>query len=195
MLRSFALLLTTSACTFGATISNTNVVLSTTSPFSEYSLTIYQDAAATDPTSIFFDRQGQNLIFRNSNADEGSEWYFANFNDVFTASTISQGAFTAFGQVDQAYNVGFGDFYFGVNTGNGFQGASPRREIFGWALLRNTAGGLQLIESTVTYDNPGIQIGTTTTVPEPTTVSLLTLAVVGVFIIRRRDRSTNPRQA
>jgi hypothetical protein len=92
MLKTFALLLITSAVSFAATISGTNVVLSTNTGYSDYQLTIYQDSAATDFTSIFFDHQGQSLIFRDYNIDEGSDWYFANFNNVFTASTISQAA-------------------------------------------------------------------------------------------------------
>lgn len=191
MLKSFALLLATSVVASGATISGANVVLSTNSGISEYALTIYQDAAATNPTSIFFDRQGQNLIFRTYNVDESSDWYFANFDNLFTAASISQGAFMAFNQVNQSYNVGFGDFYLGVNTGSGFQGGSPGREIFGWALLRNSANGLQLLGSAVTYDSPGIRIGTTTTVPEPTTVFLLSLASVGSLSVRRRSPLAN----
>lgn len=191
MTKSFAFLLATSAVASAATISGTNVVLSTNAGFSDYTLTVYQNAGATDPTSIFFDRQGQNLIFRTYNVDESSDWYFADYNNSFTAASISQSAFMAFNQVDQSYNVGFGDFYLGVNTGNGFQGGSPGREVFGWALLRNSANGLQLLENAVTYDSPGIRVGTTTTVPEPTTLFLLSLASVGSLSVRRRSLLAN----
>ena len=186
MLKSLALLLTTSAATFATVVSDTNVTLRVPGYFYQYALRIYQDAAATDYTEIEFDRSGQNLTLRMENADEGSDWYFAALNNPFTAATISQGSFTPFSPAQPTHNVGFTDFYFGINTGRGFAGGTPGREVFGWALLRNSASGLQLLGSAVTYDRPGIVIGTTTTVPEPTAALLLAGAAFPLLLRRRR---------
>ena len=145
-------------------------------------LLIYQDAGATDPTSILFDRVGTDLIYRTMNVDEGSDWYFCVIGDEFSAATISTHNFTPFNQSGQSYAVGYGEFYMGMNTGRGFVGpGEPRRDVFGWARMSNSPSGIVLVGSGVTYDSPGVYIGTTSTVPEPATLllGLFGLAVIG----------------
>ena len=44
-------------------------------PSSDYALTVFQDAEATDPTSIFFNYIDSQLIFVTTNIDEASDWY------------------------------------------------------------------------------------------------------------------------
>lgn len=135
-----------------------------------------------DPTSIYFDLEGSVLVYRGLNVDEGSQWYFANLNDAFTAAAISQGAFREFGQ---SHSIDLGDFYMGVNTGVG----NHPRSAFGWALLRNTGNSLQLLGSGMTYDQQGIYIGTMTTIPEPVSLPLLTLTAIVASSLCKRNRS------
>lgn len=192
MFKSLIILVVSAACSNAAVITNTNINLSSGGggfPEYDYSLTINQYPVYSDPTSIFFDRQDDNLIFRAYNLDEGSDWYFSNLNDTFNAYTISQGAFTAFNALDQSYLVGYGDFYLGVNTSFGMQ-PEPGRAIFGWALLRNSATGLELLGSGVSYDVPGIIIGTTM-VPEPSAALPASIALIPLLLSRRR--STKPK--
>lgn len=189
MLRLIIISLYSYATSFGAVVSNTNISLASGSglffPY-DYQLTIQQFSVSFDPTSIFFNRQGENLVFLGMNLDEGSDWYFADLNDVFRASTISQGLFPTFNSVGQSYAVGYTDFYLAVNTSPGFSFQNPEdsRTIFGWALLRNSIGGLQLLESGVSYDAPGIIVGTTM-VPEVSSTTMFGVSALAILFARR----------
>ena len=61
----------------------------------DYKLTVQQDPAFdVNPTSILFDRDGlTRLRFVIQNADEGSDWYLAEFGDSFSKETIESGDF------------------------------------------------------------------------------------------------------
>lgn len=191
MLKAITLALCSTAISFSAVVSNTNVTLlsgATAFPPYDYQLAINQFASFPDPTSIFFNRQGENLIYGTTNLDEGADWYFADFNALFNMATISQGSFQAFNSGGQSYHVGYGDFYLGVNTSPGFSSPETYRTIFGWALLRNSPlNGLQLLGSGVSYETPGIYVGTTI-VPEVTTTSLLGISLLSFLFSRRRTK-------
>jgi hypothetical protein len=197
MLKIVIIALCSTAVSFGAVVSNTNISLSSGSggfPSYDYQLTIQQFASFPDPTSIFFDRQGENLIFGTTNLDEGADWYFADFNDLFRALTISQGLFPAFNSMGQSYPVGYTDFYLGVNTSPGFSSPENHRTIFGWALLRNSPGGLELLGSGVSYDVPGIIVGTTM-VPEVSSTTLFGISALAILFARRRTKRGEPGEA
>ena len=165
---------------------DSNVILSGTPD--SYALTVYQNFSATDWTSIWFDRDEIDLIFRTYNLDEGSDWYFCAYNDEFSANTVSD--YTLFNQMDQRFTVGYGDFYLGVNTGNGFiDFGVPNRNIYGWAHLNNTPDGLELLGSAISYDGQGIYVGTTQTIPEPSCLSLLMLGIPLFPVWRNRMRT------
>ncbi len=117
------------------------------------------------------------------NLDGGSYWYFATLNAQFTANTITQGQFTLFNQPDQSFSVPYGDFYLGVRT---FSDFGELIQGFGWAKLNNSVSGLTLLGSAITYDQAGIVIGTTTTIPEVGSVILLLPAVTLTALTRRR---------
>lgn len=186
MLRALVIFFAPASMALAAVITDTHILLSAAPdlPEYDYQLTIYQNPGYPDPTSIVFDREGGDLIFRGVNLDEGSDWYFADAGDLFNAQTIGQNNFAAFNLVDRVYPVGYGEFYFGVNTTPGLQ-PELGRNIFGWAHMRNSDTGLELLGSGVSYDFPGIIIGTTL-VPEPG----LTLSAGGalVMLMRRRRR-------
>ena len=153
---------------------DSNVILSGTPE--SYVLTVFQNFIATDWTSIWFDRDETDLIFRTYNVDEGSDWYFCAYNDEFSGDTVSD--YTLFNQIDQRFTVGYGDFYLGVNTGNGFiDFGVPDRSIYGWAHLNNSPDGLELLGSAIAYDSPGIYVGTTQAIPEPSSLSLILLGI------------------
>lgn len=189
MTRSTIILLLLSApLAFGAVVVNTNISLTPaaghTPPY-DYELTIQQFEVAGDPTSIFLNKEGENLVFGDRNLDEGSDWYFASFNDVLNADTIAQGLFPAFDVMGQSYPVGYTDFYLGVATSPGFSG-STERTIFGWALLRNSPDQLELLGSGVSYDDPGVIVGTTM-VPEASSLGFAAIATLSLLRIRRRE--------
>jgi hypothetical protein len=193
MIKIAIVALCSTAVSFGAVVSNTNISLSFEVggfPSYNYQLTIQQFESFSDPTSVFFDRQGENLIFGTTNLDEGADWYFADFNDLFRASTISQGQFQSFGSMGQSYSVGYTDFYLGVNTSPGFSIPENHRTIFGWALLRNSPGELQLLGSGVSYDAPGIIVGTTM-VPEVASTTFFGISGLTILFSRRRTKEAN----
>ena len=165
-------------------IADSNVQLGESVFGYDYALTVYQDAARTDPTSILFDRQTTSLTFRTYNIDESSDWYFVQSNDVFTTTSITQGNFTLFNQVDVSFNVGYDDFYLGVNTGLGFTNSSPRRDIYGWVLLRNSENGLSIVHSAMAYNEGGIIIGELEAIPEPSSLSLILFVTAGLLAFK-----------
>lgn len=57
---------------------------------------------------------------------------------------------------------------------------------FGWARFSYTASGLSLVNSAIESTGTGIIAGTTTAVPEPSSLLLLSLGVAGVFVVVRR---------
>jgi hypothetical protein len=58
-------------------------------------------------------------------------------------------------------------------------------ERFGWARLEYTAAGLQVLDQATALGGNGIIAGTTTVLPEPSTLSLLTAGAVGLYLVRR----------
>jgi len=56
--------------------------------------------------------------------------------------------------------------------------------VFGWAKFRNTPSRLELLESEVAYQTDGIVIGTTRTLPAPTSLVLAGLCAVRFSIAR-----------
>jgi hypothetical protein len=168
-----------------AVITNSNITLQADGIVGRFSLTVYQNEAGTNPTSIWFDHEGTNLILRGIgiNLDKGSNWYFANYGDAFGPTTIDSGSFVLFSLLE-TFNVGYGDFYFGVSTGESVFPSDY--DVFGWAKLRNSSSGVELLGSAVAYDSGGIIIGTTTIVPEPSAIFLFG---TGFMLLKRRRLS------
>jgi hypothetical protein len=149
--------------------------------------TVWQDAAKTDWTFGEFDYNASTVAYKNTALDEGSDWFLVQPGDVFSAATIAAGQFppiVTFGP--QSYppvNVGAGDFYLGVRTG---QGAT--RNAFGWVQLRQISGFgtlVVIIDNVMSYNSRGIIVGTTTVVPEP---AAWTVAAARVMALVRRGR-------
>ncbi len=152
-------------------------------PDANYGATIFQDAGATDPTSAWFYYDLTTIRGINENIDEGSDWYVVSPGDTFDKQSIENELFApliTLGPVfHPAVDVGFGqDIFLGVNSGQGF--GPDDRNVFGWVLLRPIAGVLTMVENVMSYDSPGIVIGTTTLVPEPAT---RTMVVCGAFVL------------
>jgi hypothetical protein len=186
----------TAASNLGAqtVIQNSNLLLGPGSFGGEnYTLTVYQNAAATDPTSVFGIYNRPTIQVTNTNIDEGSDWYVVRPGDRFDAAHIQAGAFTRLIEVPNtpgaplfypAANVGQSDFWLGVATGKALFGP---RTVFGWLQLRPLSNTqLMMVENVVSYDSPGIIVGTTTLVPEPGAIALSGLGVL--LMATRRPR-------
>ena len=58
-------------------------------------------------------------------------------------------------------------------------------ERFGWARLKYTATGLQILDQATALSGNGIIAGTTTVLPEPSTLSLIGVGAFALVTIRR----------
>lgn len=159
-----------------------------------FALTIFQDPVIDNPTSIFgkIDVSGDfaTLFFLDANVDEGSQWYTAEHDDVFTAQTIANGdffpLFDFLNPVELQVTVGE-SFLLGANTAPPSYGGDPDRDIFGWAELLVTRDGVLLVEdNAVAYGFDGIIIGKNQAVPEPSACLVL---FMGLGMCLRRKRS------
>ncbi len=179
----------------GVVITGTNVTLGDGSAdFADYSLTVFQDELAIDPTSIVFNVSGSTMTIVGSSLDEGSDWFLTSINQEFSEASITASAHPVFIKQTPIYqdfplDTGLGDFYLGVNTGNSDGVGFTPRNIYGWAILRNDSGNLSLLDSAFSYGGSGIIVGTTNTVPEPSSCVFIATGFSAAFI--RRNRKQN----
>jgi hypothetical protein len=166
-------------------ITGSHLRLSDEAAVGDYVLTVFQDEAGSDDTSIWVELTGSRLAAVDINLDEGSDWYLATLNEEFSAASIADGRHPVLLQVATPYvmnevEVGSGEFYLGVNTSQG-----EARDVYGWARLRNDGGSLVLLDSAMAYGGSGIYIGTTQQVPEPSSALLLVVGFAGLLYRRR----------
>ncbi len=176
----------------------------------DYGATVYQDAAGTDGTSVFFNYDGSNLQIMDLNMDEGSDWYLVNDGDQFSRENIDNGLFPVLISPDTRplpgppVVVGSEDFYLGVNTGQYFVGIDesgnliPARDVYGWVHISKEFvmgdiffGDLVQLDDATAYGAEGIIVGTTQAIvpiPEPSTIILLLTGAVGLLAGARRRR-------
>jgi hypothetical protein len=170
-------------------LTNTNISLSADGGVADYVLTVYQDVAGTDPTSVFFDYDGTNVEIIAWNIDEESDWYLVDAGDEFSKQNIRSGLFTVLFTTDWPrgpISVGSGDFYLAVNTGQGFDASGPNRDHFGWIAVSSPMTGLVQSGNAMAYSSNGIVVGTVIPVPEPSTLMLAAIGLVGIAAGRRR---------
>lgn len=175
-------------------VSNDNMVFGVQP--SKFQLTIFQDAATQESTGIWFDYDGSELTAELSSVDEGSDWYVVHAGDRFTPESIAAGDFTplvTFGPVLQpSAVVGSEDFYLGVVTGTWNEFLNPRT-VFGWVHLRPIeplSTTLTMVENVLSYDSPGIVVGTTTLAPEPSQAAMIIGVVASLSAFRGKLRLT-----
>ncbi len=159
----------------------------------ELSARIYQDVGAGNPTGVVFKYDRGFLEPYVTNVDEGSDWFLVEPGNAFSRESIEREEFPVFFNVPgptggEPIFVGTGEFYLGVRTSD--KGIRPEeRDIFGWARIRHTEENmLEMVENVVSYDSPGIIVGTTRIVPEPNTLTLAAMAGMLWLNFRRRAR-------
>lgn len=154
----------------------------------ECNVEVEQNAIRSDFTCALIFGGGTTLDPISTCLDEGTFWYLVEAGDAFTIDNITSGRFPEVGHLgfpgngtvihNDSFDVGYGDFYLGVRTG--LDGLDY--DVLGWLELRNTTGNtLELIRNAVGYETEGIIVGTTTLVPEPTSLFLLTFALLAMF--------------
>ena len=209
-MRSLLLLVAilTPCVAFGATIvPNTNLTLTPISepdPFDEfgtnYVMRIEQDVFG-DFTEISFafkqtSATGYSLDVTWVNLDQSADLYLVEPGDSFSKEGIAGNEFIPLFIADlfKSSVTVSSDFYLGVNTG---KMAGDRRDAFGWVHFKVLAMPLPfpafdddvliMVENAMSYDSPGIIVGTHTVVPEPSTIALTSIAFVTLVTLRRRN--------
>ena len=159
----------------------------------DFNIGVDQDAAKTTYTGAYFDYTGTRVSYNTTLLDEGVDVYVVKPGDVFSPAAIKNNQFTpilTFGPVSYpSAFVGSGDFYLGVSTGIGYSDSPFRgnRTAFGWVHLHPVNGVLTMVSNVMSYNSPGIIVGTTTLVPEPGAVGLIAMALTAfAFPIRPR---------
>jgi hypothetical protein len=157
------------------------------SPPVDYGLLVDQDVFG-DYTGTWFElgslQADYSLVVKTFHLDDGADWYSVEAGDVFTAATIDASKFTTllkWGQKSPPVAVGE-DFYLGVNTGNT---VPDLRNAFGWIHFKVVDDVLTMVGNAMSYESPGIVVGSTTLVPEPNVIGMAVAAVI--LLVRLRQ--------
>lgn len=128
--------------------------------------------------------------------DEGVRAFFVSANDPITFQAIQSHAYAEL-TYPNAYSFADGEpFYVGLYTGYNpwviSNGSSVytgiySTPVFGWAQLVNNGGTVQLLDGALGYNAVGIYAGTQILVPEPSTLSLFGLGLLGLAWRRWRN--------
>ncbi len=126
------------------------------------------------------------LVFQGSTlGGVGARFSIVNEGDVLDPSRFVAPPFSLDGYqliVGQPFLVGMDLRYIQLTT-------IPTQERFGWARLEYTASGLQILDQATALGGNGIIAGTTTVLPEPSTLSLIGVGAVGLLFAHRRLKS------
>ena len=161
-----------------------------------YEIDVVSNPANSDYTGFFLIPQGKtppsspftNTFSFSYYLDEGVRVFSVSPNDPVSLTAISTGSYTELLFPNTyIFNSGI-PFYVGLYTGpnipvNGIYD-DP---LFGWALLVNNAGVIELLDSALVYNAQGIYAGTQTIIPEPGMIALVGLG--GSLLLRQRRRS------
>ena len=178
----------------GAVVANSNVIWQASASFppADYVALVYQNASATDPTSVWFDHvNSTTLDAAGWNVDESTWWYRVGAGQDFSAATIPTGIFPKVlthdgpsGEgVAPAVTIPVGTFYMGFHTFRGQDTPWGLPTVYGWVRLNNTGTQITMVSNAVAYDARGIIVGTTT-VPEPALSGALLCSAA--LLLRRR---------
>ena len=183
---------TACSCTVKAqtVIQNSNLGFSWSTSFEwDFGFTVWQDAPKTDYTGVAFHYSGSSVGLAALNADEGSDWYLVSPGNPFSKNTIGAGLHQPIATFNEySYPpviVGTGEFFLGVATNVGFSSYPPVRSVYGWVQLRPVNGILTMVENVMSYDSPGIIVGSMTLVPEPSAIAILGCGY-GLLTLRRK---------
>ena len=111
----------------------------------------------------------------------GASFSVVNDGDLLDSSHFVLAPFSLNGYqltLDQPFLIGMHMSYLQVMT--------VTQERFGWARLKYTATGLQILDQATALGGNGIIAGTTTVLPEPSTLSLIAAGAVGLLFAHRR---------
>jgi hypothetical protein len=176
-------------------VPNANIQFSNSGdhPPANYTAVVNQNNAA-DLTQAWFQLSGNassgySFGLTTYLTDEGADWYWVSNGEVFSKQTISDHIWMdnlAFPFSTSPRPVAT-DFYLGVSTGN-IDSGPDQRDVFGWVHFKIVLGALTMVENVLAYESVGIVIGTTQTVPEPSTFAIAAASLIAVSLVRRRNR-------
>jgi hypothetical protein len=141
----------------------------------------WQQGAFQDDLFIY---DGQNILHSESGISLPLEWYPAQFGDILSDNTLPVGRDNVFLEPNPLY-VGSADFYLAIALKGGFPDPRPRRA-FGWIHFRPVDGRIEMVSNVMAYNVPGLIVGMSTVVPEPTTAAII-LAILAISVCERRN--------
>ncbi len=130
-----------------------------------------------DYTGFYFINQGGSSFQFFTLLDEGVRVFFLEGNDPITAQAIQAHSYPELTYPNSYVLQNNLSFYVGLYTGYGSTGTYTD-PVFGWAELINNSGTIQLLDSALAFESLGIYAGTTTLIPEPSTLSLFGLGAL-----------------
>ena len=120
-------------------------------------------------------------------------WYVVDDGDHFTRDAVAADEFAAFkaGFPSPAMNtidIGeYGEFLLGTTS---YPFRDRFTDFFGWARIRLSPLGVELLDNAVAYNSEGIIVGTSTVVPEPSAIALAAFAPFALLAFRRLQRQS-----
>jgi hypothetical protein len=137
--------------------------------------------------SIRFGYDGESIVWDEPTPHLGprGDWSVVPVGSAFGPIAVTTGAYsplfseTKFNKSYPPVYVGDSDFYLGF----AYNGA------YGWAHLVPAKGSLTMLGNVMSYNSPGIIIGTTTLVPEPITSGILLVGLTTFAVTFRRSRT------
>jgi hypothetical protein len=160
-------------------VPNDNVGFSRINQMGDYRITVCPQPVCTDPGFPYFatiSYSGDSIAVSRQSADL-QYYHVADFGDVFNPRVIG----------NSLGEVGTGDFYLGIWIPVGDPLQPPPLQDYGWVHLRPVNGELTMVSNAMSYLGRGIVIGTTIVVPEPGTVAIAMIGLLGLLKFRKRE--------
>ena len=156
------------------------------------SFSIDQEFSSSDGTGFidytgfgFNSLGGNDFEYGGSALDEGVSVFFVDSNNAFSETNILGGEF-----IELLFGTTYtlpSNFFVGLRTPV-LDSDSTLAPAYGWAEMGNSGGELSLVDHAVAYCSQGIFVNTITPIPEPSCLTLGSVALTSLLLKRRRGR-------
>ena len=160
-------------------------------PFENFSLSTGTPPFGDDGTAVFLQYDSTRVVITGQLADEGAFFFIAQPGDRVGRPTVLAQEFPPLTHPN-GYQHNGNDFYIGIAAPAILweefptPGVPPVRTEFGWVHLQPDGDQLRMLANVMSYESPGIIVGTSTLVPEPAAAALAVTGVTAIAFLRRR---------